>query len=238
MANPTEENGMDSVLGAMFGGAPAAPAKAPTPAPAKPAPVAQPAQETTESEDVPLNVVKQMFPGTPPKNIEKHYPFIMQAFKEYGMSDARLQLMAFATIRAETASFQPISEGKSQYNTSPGGRPFDLYDNKSSLGNRGAPDGDRFKGRGFVQLTGRANYTTYSQKLGLGTQLVDNPDLGNDPLIAARLLVYFIKDKEKKALAAIEDGDLALARKLVNGGSHGLDAFSQAFETGAKLMGW
>lgn len=231
MANSTEESGMDSVLGAMFG---ETPAKAP--APAKPA--VQPVQETTESEDIPLNVVKQMFPGTPAKNIEKYYPFIMQAFKEYGMSDERLQLMAFATIRAETASFLPISEGKSQYNTSPNGRPFDLYDNRSALGNRGAPDGDRFKGRGFIQLTGRANYTTYSQKLGLGTQLVDNPDLANDPLIAARLLVYFIKDKEKKAIAALEDGDLTLARKLVNGGSHGLDVFSQAFETGAELMGW
>jgi predicted chitinase len=236
MADKDQEGGMDSVLGAMFGNAPAAPAKKPTPPPAA-QPVA-PAASEDSGENVSLEIVKQMFPGTPAKNIEKHYPFIMQAFKEYGMSDARLQLMAFATIRAETASFLPISEGKSQYNTSPGGRPFDLYDNRSALGNRGAPDGDRFKGRGFVQLTGRANYTTYSQKLGLGTQLVDNPDLANDPLIAARLLVYFIKDKQQKAIAALEDGDLGLARKLVNGGSHGLDAFSQAFETGAKLMGW
>ena len=34
-------------------------------------------------------------------------------------------LMALATIRAETESFEPISEGKSKFNTSPGGRPFD-----------------------------------------------------------------------------------------------------------------
>lgn len=233
MANEKNKDELTNVFNTMFG---TSPTKAsPTPNP----PIDEEEEDDEdENEDVPLEVVKQMFPGTPAKNIEKYYPFIMQAFKEYGMSDARLQLMAFATIRAETASFVPISESKSQYNTSPGGKPFDLYDNRASLGNRGAPDGERFKGRGFIQLTGRTNYTLYSQKLGLGTQLVDNPELANDPLIAARLLVHFIKDRQSQIIAALEEGELAAARKLVNGGSHGLNAFSQAFETGAKLMGW
>ncbi|MEY3219043.1 MAG: hypothetical protein RIT27_400 [Pseudomonadota bacterium] len=235
MATKNEE-GMNSVLGAMFGEIP----EAKKTDQEKPVETVKKEETTNEIdfEDVPLDVVKEMFPGTPEKNIEKYYPYIMRAFDEFEMRDDRLQLMAFATIRAETAGFLPISEGKSKYNTSENGHPFDLYDNRSALGNRGAPDGERFKGRGFIQLTGRDNYTTYSRKLGLGTQLVDNPELANDPLIAARLLVYFIKDKESRAIEALEEGDLATARKLVNGGSHGLEAFSQAFEIGAKLMGW
>ena len=54
--------------------------------------------------------------------------------------------MAIATIRAETAGFEPISEFKSRFNTSPQGHPFDLYDSRKDLGNCGAPDGTNFKG--------------------------------------------------------------------------------------------
>lgn len=54
-------------------------------------------------------------------------------------------LMALATIRAETEGFEPISEYKSEYNTSPSGHPFDLYDNRQDLGNTGKLDGKNLK---------------------------------------------------------------------------------------------
>jgi peptidoglycan L-alanyl-D-glutamate endopeptidase CwlK len=145
-------------------------------------------------------------------------------------------LMALGTIRAETASFQPIDEFESPYNTPPGGPPFALYDNRADLGNQGPTDGEDFKGRGFVQLTGRANYTHFSSVLGLGTQLVDNPDLANDPDIAARLLAAFLKDKEDRIRSALAANDLATARRLVNGGTHGLTDFSDAFRRGQGLI--
>lgn len=62
-----------------------------------------------------------------------------------------MTLMAVATIRAEAESFLPISEGRSRFSTSPSGHPFDLYDKRRDLGNRGSPDGERYRGRGFVQ---------------------------------------------------------------------------------------
>ena len=77
-------------------------------------------------------------------------------------------LMALATICAETGSFLPISEGQSHFNTSPGGHPFDLYDSRADLGNLGPPDGERFKGRGFIQLTGRCQLRTARRGHRLG----------------------------------------------------------------------
>jgi peptidoglycan L-alanyl-D-glutamate endopeptidase CwlK len=145
-------------------------------------------------------------------------------------------LMALGTIRAETASFRPISEGISKFNTTPGSHPFNRYDNKASLGNQGAPDGERFKGRGFVQLTGRANYRQHGAAIGLGNQLIEHPELANQRDIAAKLLASFLKDKEQKIRNALKAGDLKKARKLVNGGSHGLDEFTQAFNKGKKLL--
>jgi peptidoglycan L-alanyl-D-glutamate endopeptidase CwlK len=111
-----------------------------------------------------------------------------------------------------------------------------LYDNRKDLGNRGAPDGDSFKGRGFIQLTGRANYKVHGEAIGLGGQLIEQPALANSPKIAAKLLASFLKKKESRIREALADGDLALARKLVNGGSHGLQVFSEAFRLGNVLF--
>ncbi|GEM_PF-2334579 len=55
---------------------------------------------------------------------------------------------------------------------------FKKYDGRADLGNTEPGDGLRFKGRGFVQITGRANYTKYSGVLGV--DLVKNPDLALD----------------------------------------------------------
>jgi putative chitinase len=180
--------------------------------------------------------VSRMFPQTPIGNIRTNLPFVLKALQDQNLGDKPMLLMALATIRAETASFEPISEGRSRFNTSPNGHPFDLYDNMRVLGNRGAPDGDSFKGRGFVQLTGRANYASFSDKLHIGNDLVDNPDKANDPTIASQLLALFLKDKEQEIRDALDLGHLATARKLVNGGSHGLDAFSDAYQIGQRVL--
>ena len=61
------------------------------------------------------------------------------------------------------------------------------YEGRTDLGNTEAGDGVRFKGRGYVQVTGRANYADWSERLGI--DLVGNPELAEDPTIAARILV-------------------------------------------------
>jgi peptidoglycan L-alanyl-D-glutamate endopeptidase CwlK len=180
--------------------------------------------------------VCRMFPATPPRNIEANLPAVLSALAGPQLVDKPMVLMALATIRAETESFQPISEGQSKFNTSPGGHPFDLYDFRKDLGNQGPPDGERFKGRGFVQLTGRANYQIHGQAIGLGNQLVDNPDLANDPDIAARLLASFLGSRRAQIEESLTEGDLKTARRLVNGGSNGLDRFTDAYNIGNALI--
>lgn len=185
-------------------------------------------------EEVDVQTVAQMFPNTPLGHIKTHLPYVLAALKEAGLVDKPMVLMALATIRAETESFEPVSEGLSRFNTSPNGQPFDLYDHRADIGNQGPPDGDRYKGRGYIQLTGRANYRTYGERLGV--DLENQPDLANDPTVAARILAAFLKDKELRIKTALLDDDLRDARRAVNGGSHGLDRFSEAFETGDTLL--
>ena len=185
---------------------------------------------------VSVAVVSKMFPHTPQDNIKTHLPPVLGALVEKRLADKPMVLMALATIRAETEGFEPISEGRSQYNTSPGGPPFDLYDNRNDLGNQGQGDGERFKGRGFIQLTGRANYRTHGQAIGLGDQLLDNPELANAPEIAARLLASFLYNKERAIKEALLENDLKRARKLVNGGNHGVERFEEAYHIGDRLI--
>jgi len=186
---------------------------------------------------VTVGQASKMCPGAPLGNIKTYLPDILKALSALELGDKAMVLMAIGTIRAETAGFEPISEFKSRFNTSPNGHPFDLYDNRKDLGNRGKPDGASFKGRGFVQLTGRFNYTKFDKELGLGGKLVANPELANDPQVAARLLASFLKAAEKRIRNALREGNLREARRAVNGGSHGFEEFRQAYLTGGKIIG-
>jgi putative chitinase len=181
-------------------------------------------------------MVSKMFPNTPVHNIQTHLPIVLNALVEAGLADQQMILMALATIRAEVECFAPISEYESRFNTSPGGHPFDLYDNRAELGNQGPPDGASFRGRGFIQLTGRKNYAFHGRAIGLGNQLVENPEMACDPVVAAKLMASFMKANAMPIRAALLAKDLAQARKCVNGGSHGLTEFAATYTTGIGLI--
>ena len=198
--------------------------------------LAAPAPVPFSVPNVTVEIVSQMFPATPVRNIEQNLPVVLDSLVAPQLTEKNMVLMALATIRAETESFLPISEMQSPLNTSPGGPPFDLYDNRRDLGNTGPPDGANFRGRGFIQLTGRTNYQIHGAAIGLGNQLVDNPALANDPQIAARLLASFLKSREAPIKQALLENDLKMARRLVNGGSTGLDRFTEAYQIGDRLI--
>jgi hypothetical protein len=143
-------------------------------------------------------------------------------------------LMALATVRAECVTFDPVSEAPSPLNTDPPGPPFNKYDRRQDLGNLGPPDGARFRGRGFIQLTGRKNYKLYGSLLGY--DLIRNPELANSPQPAAQILAAYLKENEPLIRSALATGDLAAARRIVNGGHIGLDGFRATFLAGDLLI--
>ena len=139
--------------------------------------------------------VSALFPAaTPPSNIARYWPHISSALAEEGLGDRAMALLALATIRAESEGFEPIDEHPSVWNTAPGGHPYGLYDERQDLGNLGSGDGEAFRGRGFVQLTGRENYAHYGDQIGV--DLLKRPELANDPEVAAHLLARFLKERE------------------------------------------
>ena len=87
----------------------------------------------------------------------------------------------------------------------------------ASLGNREAGDGYRYRGRGFIQLTGRANYRRVGQELGI--DLENRPELAsNDPNVMAAIAVNFFRNS--KLLRSIsQTGDFGRAATGLNGGN-------------------
>ena len=195
--------------------------------------LAPPVPLTLGTEQVNVGSVSQLFPATKPANIARYLPYVEAALGAAGLVDRAMVVGALATIRAETEGFVPIAEFLSKFNTPPGGAPFSLYDKRSDIGNSQRGDGERYRGRGFVQLTGKANYQTYGQTLGLA--LVDAPDKANAPEVAAVVLAQFLLDKAARFREAVAKGDLRTARRLVNGGAHGLDNFKDVFNRADAL---
>ena len=171
----------------------------------------------------PLQISKA-FPGAQLEVIKYHWPFVRDALYENMLNSPQIIAYALATIAAESAGFVPISEMKSRFNTKI--KPFDVYNNRQDLGN-GPNDGEKYRGRGFVQLTGRHNYRVYGERIG--RNLEQEPEDANDPQVAAQLLALFVADKEGKIKEALAHADYQKARKLVNGGTHGINQFEHTY---------
>ena len=176
---------------------------------------------------VDLATVSQLFPATKPANINRYLPYVLAALAAHRLTDRLMLCAALATIRAETEGFLPIAEYPSRYNTLPGQAPFGIYEGSRALGNTEPGDGARFRGRGFVQLTGRFNYARYSKALGV--DLLRQAELANAPEVAALLLAHFLADRADSLRSALVAGQFARARKIVNGGAHGLERFRDVF---------
>lgn len=95
------------------------------------------------------------------------------------------------------------------------------YEGRADLGNTQKGDGVRFRGRGFVQITGRAGYAYWSKRLGV--DLVGNPQLAARPDIAAKIAVLGMRDGSftGRKLADYTDKhgnvDFYDSREIVNG---------------------
>lgn len=90
--------------------------------------------------------------------------------------------------------FQSIEEAQAVVSKGPEAVGDVIYGGR--MGNNSPGDGFKYRGRGFIQITGKENY----DKVGkiIGVDLVNNPDLANDPEIAAKIVPAFFKLRLKK----------------------------------------
>lgn len=92
------------------------------------------------------------------------------------------------------------------------------YEGRKDLGNVRKGDGTRFKGRGLIQLTGRANYRVYGERLGV--DLEARPQRAAAPDFSLVIACEYWKDKGLNAFA--DRDDIVGITKRINGGTNGL----------------
>jgi putative chitinase len=96
----------------------------------------------------------------------------------------------------------------------------DLYEGRPDLGNTEPGDGRRYKGRGLIQLTGRANYRRYGDLLNL--DLVGNPDLAADPATSLTIACEYWREHGLNAFA--DRDDIEIITQRINGALGGLES--------------
>jgi len=167
-------------------------------------------------------------PTEGPDAVQEAVESILEECDRQGLTLPAQKAYVLATVEWETAgTFQPIPErGPRSY--------FDRYEGRRSLGNTQPGDGYRYRGRGYVQITGRANYEKYARITGL--DLVNNPDLALDPEVAKFILVHGFKHgvfTGRKIADYINEGktDFVNARRCIN-------ALDRAEEIAALARKW
>ena len=159
----------------------------------------------------------------PSQAIATFWPLILGCLNDMSLASENVCIGALATIAVETAhQFRPIDEyGGPEYwhkmYDIEGARP----DKARELGNLKPGDGVKFHGRGFTQTTGYNNYLQGGNMIGV--DLIADPEKAKDPYAAAALFTAFFWQHHEKE--AVEAGDWVKARKIVNGGTNGLDDF-------------
>jgi len=124
--------------------------------------------------------------------------------------DSPLRVACFlAQIIHESGSFQyteEIADGSE-------------YEGRRDLGNTVPGDGKRYKGRGLIQITGRANYERCGEALKI--DLLTTPELLETPIYACSSAAWFWKTNGCNELAEV--GKFASITKRINGGYNGMD---------------
>jgi putative chitinase len=110
-----------------------------------------------------------------------------------------------------------------------------VYANRMGNGDEASGDGFKFRGRGYIQLTGRNNYTSFSTFVG--EDCVASPDLVATKYPLASAAFYF-KSNNIWSICdqGANDATVTKVTKAVNGGTHGLSERLQNFKTFMRAL--
>jgi predicted chitinase len=154
---------------------------------------------------------------------------LRNAMLEFRVSDPRIAAVILAFVAAARPDFSTSEEPERQ---------AAIYEGRTDLGNTQPGDGIRFRGRGYILVTGRANYRRFSELLGLGQRLVDSPEDLISPEIAARTTVAYIVERQSRILDALTDGNLERIFKVVHGPiTPRFKVFKEAYEKALRELG-
>jgi predicted chitinase len=171
-----------------------------------------------------------IMPKISASKLQVYVSFLQQAMEEFEINSPLRQAAFLAQIAYESSELRFNEEIWRPTNAQ---QRYDPPGNlASALGNTEQGDGKRFKGRGPIPITGRANYKRYGDLLGI--DLIANPDLAATPEVMFRICGLFWRLSKMNALA--DQGDLISITKKINGGLNGLEDRQRYYQRAKDVL--
>jgi putative chitinase len=162
-------------------------------------------------------------PRVPQQHADQYLKLLNAAMKEWALDTRPRQAAFLAQLAHESGELRYMEEIASG----------EAYEGRKDLGNTEPGDGKRYKGRGPIQLTGRANYRRAGQ--ALAQDLEGMPELAVRPEIGFRIAGWFWKTRGLNELA--DKGDFREITRRINGGFRGLEDRQRYFERARQALG-
>jgi putative chitinase len=175
-----------------------------------------------------------IMPGAPASRRDDYLPFLEAALTEFAIVAAPRQAAFLAQLAHESGQLRFMEEiwgpTEAQRRYEPPGQLA------TKLGNTEVGDGKRFKGRGPIQITGRANYQRFGSLLG--TDFVSNPGLAALPDLAFRIAGLFWMKNGLNELADRSDAEaFREITRRINGGLNGLKERERFYAVACEVLG-
>ncbi|WP_163779871.1 LysM peptidoglycan-binding domain-containing protein [Myxococcus vastator] len=170
--------------------------------------VGGPKPPTGGSAGVTVQQLRAVMPNLSQAKAEQYLPHLNRAMAEANITTPMRKAAFLAQLAHESGQLRYMEEIASGA----------AYEGRRDLGNTQPGDGVRYKGRGPIQLTGRANYRAAGQALGI--DLEGNPQRAKDPDVAFRIAGWYWSSRNLNTYA--DAGNFREVTRRINGGYNGL----------------
>lgn len=151
--------------------------------------------------------LKAIIPHARQADINRFTQPLIDTMQRYSINTPLRQAAFIAQIAHESGLFKYVREIASGA----------AYEGRKDLGNTQPGDGKKYKGRGLIQITGRANYAAISKDFGV--DFISNPELLETPQYAALSAGWYWNTRKLNELA--DKGNFREITRRINGGFKG-----------------
>lgn len=174
---------------------------------------------------LPAGYLKAIMPSARQADIDRYLPHMNILLQPYGI-DTKLRLAHWlAQVGHESGALRWAREIATG----------DAYEGRRDLGNISPGDGRRYKGRGLIQLTGRANYAQFSRMLERPDIMAEPSLVETEPDLAVLTACWFWRTRNLDRWA--DEDNLERVTRGVNGGLNGLADRREYLMRAKRILG-
>lgn len=173
--------------------------------------------------------LKKIYPQSTEANRQKYLPYLNYYAVMYEVNTFESWCAFLAQIGHESGQLYYVEELASGI----------AYEGRKSLGNNVKGDGKKYKGRGLIQVTGRANYTAFDKwvtNVPMGIDFVENPELLKEPQYAVLSAFWYWDVNKLNKYCTLKEEDFKKLTKAINGGYNGYADRKQIWDRAKEVL--